>query len=404
MKRLPTTERNRAFSRVGAWFAAALGCLCLSAAAAAQEGDTEDPANTFRDAVRDALEMMWVPSSRYSDSPQTRQAFREVVAEARLATVEVRRRGRRVAMGGVVGPDGWIVTKASLAWGDLTCRLADRRELSARVVGVDRAHDLAMLKVEARGLATLDLGIESTGTGRLLVSADSGEKLRNPSAAPRRATPETEGPAPGDLVATVGVGREPMAIGVVSVAPRAIDGQPGILGIRMEEDGVGGVLIGQVYPGTGAARAGIEAGDLVLEIEGVAVESLEELKTQVQRYFPGDRVAVVVRRGEKRVRKFATLSRLLQDPGSNRALYQNSLGGELTERRFGFPSALQHDTVVSPNECGGPIVDLDGRVIGFNIARAGRTETYALPTEAVASRLLDLMSGRLAPALGGDAE
>jgi serine protease Do len=83
--------------------------------------------------------------------------------------------------------------------------------------------------------------------------------------------------------------------------------------------------------------------------------------------------------------------------GIGRSQYQNNLGGELTRRRFGFPSALQHDTVLSPAECGGPIVDLEGRVVGFNIARAGRTESYALPVAEVNQRLVDLMSGRLAP-------
>ncbi len=42
-------------------------------------------------------------------------------------------------------------------------------------------------------------------------------------------------------------------------------------------------------------------------------------------------------------------------------------------------------------------MDLDGKAIGINIARAGRTETYAVPTEAVLPVLLDLMSGKMAP-------
>jgi serine protease Do len=50
--------------------------------------------------------------------------------------------------------------------------------------------------------------------------------------------------------------------------------------------------------------------------------------------------------------------------------------------------AFQHDTVLRPADCGGPIVDLDGRVIGFNIARAGRTESYALPAVEV-NKVLD---------------
>ena len=44
---------------------------------------------------------------------------------------------------------------------------------------------------------------------------------------------------------------------------------------------------------------------------------------------------------------------------------------------------LQHDSVLKPSECGGPLVDLDGKVVGINIARAGRTETYAIPSEVV---------------------
>ena len=69
-------------------------------------------------------------------------------------------------------------------------------------------------------------------------------------------------------------------------------------------------------------------------------------------------------------------------PGfEGRSEFQNNLGGRLSVRRFGFPVALQHDTVLRPDDCGGPVVDLDGRVIGFNIARAGRTESYAIPTE-----------------------
>ncbi|MGL4513443.1 MAG: S1C family serine protease [Lacipirellulaceae bacterium] len=376
--------------------------LALVGVAQAQRDSApqDSPADRFRDAVQDVFERVWVPSSRYTDGPHTRQAFREVVADTRKATVEVRHKGRQVALGGIVGPDGWIVTKASLMEGDVTCRLADRRELPARLVGVDRECDLAMLKIDATGLATIDLRGGESVEPRMFVSttAKRAGLAGDASGSPEQLDGQpAASPQPGDFVATVGLGREPAAIGVVSVGPRTIPRMAGILGIRMEETGIGGVLVGQVYPGTGAARAGVESGDLVLRIEGVAVESLEALKNQVQRYNPGDRIEVVVRRGERELRKRAVLSGTVRDFGVSRSQYQNSLGGELTERRFGFPSALQHDTVLSPRECGGPIVDLDGRVVGFNIARAGRTESYALPRAEVSERLVDLMSGRLAP-------
>ena len=77
---------------------------------------------------------------------------------------------------------------------------------------------------------------------------------------------------------------------------------------------------------------------------------------------------------------------------------QERMGSSLSNRRGGFPTILQHDTVVRPVDCGGPLVDLDGKVIGVNICRAGRTESYAVPVEAVQKLLPELMSGRLAPA------
>ena len=50
--------------------------------------------------------------------------------------------------------------------------------------------------------------------------------------------------------------------------------------------------------------------------------------------------------------------------------------------------------MLKPNECGGPLVDLDGRVIGLNIARAGRTETYAIPSEVILQLLPELLAAK----------
>jgi serine protease Do len=73
------------------------------------------------------------------------------------------------------------------------------------------------------------------------------------------------------------------------------------------------------------------------------------------------------------------------------------MGSVLSNRTNGFPVVLQHDSVVLPTDCGGPLVDLQGRVIGINIARAGRVESDAVPSETIRPLLADLMSGKLAP-------
>ena len=68
---------------------------------------------------------------------------------------------------------------------------------------------------------------------------------------------------------------------------------------------------------------------------------------------------------------------------ADRFQMMNMLGGPLRARRAGFSSAIQHDTVLSPRDCGGPVVDLDGRVVALNIARAGRVDSYAIPASVV---------------------
>ena len=62
---------------------------------------------------------------------------------------------------------------------------------------------------------------------------------------------------------------------------------------------------------------------------------------------------------------------------------RNRLNGPLNHRRDDFPSAIQHDSVLHPAQCGGPLVDISGKVVGINVARADRTVTYAVPGEPV---------------------
>ena len=54
--------------------------------------------------------------------------------------------------------------------------------------------------------------------------------------------------------------------------------------------------------------------------------------------------------------------------------------------------------MLKPRDCGSPIVDLDGKAVGLNIARAGRTETYAIPSEEIQKLLPDLKAGKLGKA------
>ena len=90
------------------------------------------------------------------DSAEIRAVFRQAAAEAARTVVRVQCDGRDAALGTIVGPDGWILTKASELGGKIVCQYRDGRKWDARTVGVHPGFDLAMLKVEASGLPAID--------------------------------------------------------------------------------------------------------------------------------------------------------------------------------------------------------------------------------------------------------
>lgn len=292
-----------------------------------------------------------------------RQAFRPVVVAASNSTVAVRSQGKELSLGTIVGEDGWILTKASeLSGPKLTVRLKDNRELEATVMGVVEEHDLAMLKVKAKGL-------------KPVVWARESEQLEL-----------------GQWLATVAPAELPVSVGVVSVQRRKIPSRNAMLGVALA-DGEGGVRVMQVVPESGADKAGIQPDDLIVELNGQAAKTRDQLVEMLAEQFLGSSVIVKVRRRGEEIDITATLGKRI---GNERAERMDNMGGPLSQRNQGFPIAFQHDTVLKPNECGGPVVNLDGKVVGINIARAGRTESYAIPADVLPKLVADLRAGKYA--------
>src|SRR5262249_62341780 len=101
------------------------------------------------------------------------------------------------------------------------------------------------------------------------------------------------------------------------------------------------------------------------------------------------------KRGDEEKETKATLGK--RPGGMSRGDIQNNLGSKLSKVRSGFPAILQHDTHIEDPNLGGPLVDLAGHVVGINVSPAGRTEAYAVPSEAVRAVLPNLMAGKLPP-------
>ena len=62
----------------------------------------------------------------------------------------------------------------------------------------------------------------------------------------------------------------------------------------------------------------------------------------------------------------------------------NNMGGHrYSEVRDGFARVVQSDMQIEPEDCGAPVVDLEGRAVGVAIARAGRIKTFIIPALAI---------------------
>ncbi len=311
----------------------------------------------------------------YASAQQTRDTgkkllsnlFTQAVTAANEATVRVKCDGKEKALGTVVSADGYILTKGSELRGKLTCLFRDDSVYPAEYVGYHKASDLALLKVTATGLKPVTFA-------------------------------EAKYASIGNWVAAPGLATTPIGVGVVSVAARKLYGDEaliqnlnkGTLGIQMRELAKGeGALIVDVKVDAAAYKAKLRPQDVLFEFDGKAVKSPDSLIEIMEDYQPGESVLIKIRRGDEELAVTVKLSNRAEwDQGA----FQNAMGSWLSGRRTGFPQVIQHDTVINPDACGGPLVDLDGRVLGINIARAGRVETWALPAEVITPVRLDAVA------------
>ncbi len=250
--------------------------------------------------------------------------------------------------GVIVGENGYIITNNHVVSGGSSYEVTtnDKRTFSATIVGVDPTTDLALLKVDAQNLKTLDFGdsdgvrvgewvlavgnpFNLTSTVTLgIVSAkarninilsaqeysvesfiqtdavvnpgnsggalvDSSGKLVGINAAILTETGSYEGYSfaiPSNLVRKV-----------INDLKEYGEVRRAILGIRISDvnetiaqqlnlDSVSGVLIDSINKNSSAEDAGLRAGDVIVEVNGKATNSTPELQEQVARLRPGSRI------------------------------------------------------------------------------------------------------------------
>ena len=288
-------------------------------------------------------------------------AFSPSVEEASMATHYVFLGDEWKSLCTVIHEDGFALTKASEIKNEdhqeLRVLLKKGDLVSASVVQVFDEHDLALLRFEERngGFASVTF------------------------------TPNAPALPLGSLIAAAGTNSLPIAFGVVSVGSRPLpDKRQGYLGVEME-DVQSGVRLRYVRPASPADRYGLKAGDIITKINDTACNTSEDLSRTVSGFAPGTIVQIHLQRsGNAEVREV--------ELGNLESAGRNSYGTNINNRSAGFSNVLQTDIPIVPQHCGGPVVDLDGKVIGISIARSGRTKTYVVPS----SEIDELMQGPIA--------
>ncbi|HMO44872.1 MAG TPA: Do family serine endopeptidase [Rubrivivax sp.] len=256
--------------------------------------------------------------------------------------------------GFIISEDGLILTNAHVVREakDVIVKLSDRREFPAKVLGSDPVTDVAVLRIEAKGLPVVRLGdpkqldvgdpvlaigapfgFEQSAT-QGIVSA-KGRSLPGDAVVPFIQTDAAVNPgnSGGPLFSgtgeVVGInaqiysqtgGYMGLAFAIpIDVALKVKDqivatgkASHGRLGVSIQDlnqdlaESFGlkrpdGALVAQVAPGSAAAAAGLKAGDVITHVNGEALTRSGSLSSVIGMSAPGDKVKLGVWRDRKAI-------------------------------------------------------------------------------------------------------
>jgi serine protease Do len=288
-----------------------------------------------------------LPRSRYRSGQQVLDAFAPISALTRNSVVEVNVNEDTVALGAVVDAGGLVLTKASeIKSGKLTCWLATGKEVEATLLASDDEADVALLRVKAEGLKPIQWATNQIKEGQWAI--------------------------------TPGLADTPQAVGIISTLTHRIEPQRALIGVQWAFFTTR-PTVDNLIPGFGAEEAGVQRGDVIVAVDGTTVTNREQVAEILKTFREGQSVRIRFKREEE---EYDTSIKLMLIKFSD----------DVSLRNGGFEQALEHDTVLEPWQCGGPLVNLDGQAIGLNIARASRVATYALPAPLAREILARLKS------------
>jgi S1-C subfamily serine protease len=283
--------------------------------------------------------------------------------------------GYRVSSGSgvIIATDGYIITNHHVIEDGATYEITmyDKRKLEAELIGSDPTTDLALLKVDIRGLKPVLYGdSDKVEVGQWVLAVGNPFNLSSTvtagivSAKARninilRGSYSIESFIQTDAVVNPGnsggalVNEKGELIGINTAIISESGGYEGysfaipanlvrkvvrdirefgevqraILGVGIAEvtgeiaqqqalPGVAGVYINSVSQGSSAAEAGIREGDVIITINNVKTNSVPELQEQIALFRPGDRISLEFYRQGQKFRRDNVVLQSLSEAGS----------------------------------------------------------------------------------------
>jgi len=279
--------------------------------------------------------------------------------------------------GFIVSPDGYILTNAHVVSNadEVTVRLTDRREFTAKVVGIDERTDVAVVKIDSKNLPTVHIGDPSKlRPGEWVIAIGSPFGFENSVtagivSATARSMPGENNFAPfiqTDVAVNPGNSGGPLfnmdgeVVGINSQIYSRTGGYMGLsfavpinvandvreqlvkfgkvtrsrIGVSIQDvsaqlaesfglDRPRGALVGMVEDNGPGEKAGIKPGDVILSVDGTPIDTSAQVPGLIANKKPGSNVSLDVWR-EGSTKKLNVRPEELKEKGERVASNDNA--------------------------------------------------------------------------------